>query len=183
MIAKTHTWLRSVWPNVWQHLAELFARPRVSVFMMRLATRVDPPLMRLSGGRLRLSFVIPVLLLHCTGARTGKPRTLPLLYVPGPCSAAAEDGSGGPERLLLIASNAGQDRHPAWYFNLLAEPQVGCVIDGIKRKYIAKLLTQEARSAAFHRASLIYPGYVRYAQRCEREIGVFELEIRDPVPS
>jgi len=135
--------------------------------MMRLATRVDPPLLRLSAGRLRLSFVIPVLLLHCTGARTGNQRTLPLLYVP----LAAQPGT-----LLLIASNAGQDQHPAWYFNLLAHPEVSCELDGKKRKYSAQLLGGEPRRVAFETAVCVYPGYGRYAQRCEREIGVFRLE-------
>ena len=164
------SFLRRLWSPCWQVLAGVFAQPRVSIFMMRLATRVDPPLMRLSGGRLRLSFVIPVLLLHCTGARSGKPRTVPLLYVP--LGAAADDA------LLLIASNAGQTNHPAWYFNLLAQPEVACEIGGHKRDYRACLLHGDARSHAFAQAVDLYPGYRRYAQRSVREIGVFRLEVR-----
>ena len=137
--------------------------------MMRLATRIDGPLMRLSAGRVRLSFVIPVLLLHCTGARSGKQRTLPLLYVP-----LAED----PDAVLLIASNAGQDRHPAWYYNLRAHPEVRCELGGEKRNYSAQLLEGEARRIGFETAVCLYPGYRRYAQRCEREIGVFRLELQ-----
>lgn len=167
--------LGSLWTICWQPLAAFFARPQVSVFMMRLATRIDPPLMRVSRGRLRLSFVIPVLLLHSIGARTGQVRTLPLLYVPV-LARVNESVSSAPDALLLIASNAGQDRHPAWYFNLRAQPNVSCSIAGQKRNYHARLLGGEERQRAFAAATQIYPGYQRYAQRCERQIGVFQLD-------
>src|ERR1700694_5331988 len=54
----------------------------------------------------------PLLLLTTTGARSGQRRTTPMMYVP--------DG----QRLLVIASNAGAPSHPAWYYNLVAHPQV-----------------------------------------------------------
>src|SRR5215217_4351451 len=54
----------------------------------------------------------PLLLLTTTGAKSGQPRTTPMMYVP--------DG----DRLLVIASNAGAPAHPDWYRNLLAHPQV-----------------------------------------------------------
>ena len=62
--------------------AYFIARPRVSRIALTLATIIDRPLMRLSGGRLRLSFVVPVTLLRCRGAKTGLVREVPLLYAP-----------------------------------------------------------------------------------------------------
>src|SRR5437588_9497363 len=54
----------------------------------------------------------PRLLLTTIDARSGKPRTTPMMYIP--------DG----DRLLVIASNAGAQRHPDWYRNLVAYPEV-----------------------------------------------------------
>jgi hypothetical protein len=91
--------------RLWRAFSRFVAIPRVSLLLMRLATRVDRPLMRKSGGRLRLSFVMPLVLLRCPGARTGIVREVPLLYVP--------DGTN----VVLIGSNGGQravDLYPGY---------------------------------------------------------------------
>ena len=75
------------------------------------AAPVDAPLMKATGGRVRLSFSMPVLVLISTGARTGQRRESPLAYF--------TDG----DDVVLIASNYGGTRHPGWYYNLVAHPQ------------------------------------------------------------
>jgi deazaflavin-dependent oxidoreductase (nitroreductase family) len=56
----------------------------------------------------------PLLLLTTTGARSGEARTTPLGYAP----------DGGPDRLVVFASNMGAGSAPAWYHNLVAHPDV-----------------------------------------------------------
>jgi len=62
----------------------------------------------------------PMLLLTTTGARTGQRRTTPMMYIP---DGEASDG-GLPDCLLVIPSNIGAPRHPDWYYNLVAHPDV-----------------------------------------------------------
>ena len=146
----------------------------ITLFFMGLATRVDKPLMKWSKGRIRLSFVIPVLLLHCTGARTGIERTLPLLYVPDTDQFGGDVRAGAD--ILLVASHGGQAHHPAWYFNLMAHRNIHCTLKGFTAAYEAKLLQGEQRAAAWQKAQRVYPGYDRYQARCDqREIPVFRL--------
>jgi len=80
----------------------------------RLMSRLNVSLWRISGGRLGARFLYgaPVMLLTTTGRKTGGPRTTPLLYL--------EDGAN----FVTVASKAGSARHPAWYWNLLAHPDV-----------------------------------------------------------
>ncbi|BBY83644.1 nitroreductase family deazaflavin-dependent oxidoreductase [Mycolicibacterium pulveris] len=85
----------------------------------RLIAPLDGPLMRLSGGRLNFAKgVLPLVVLRTTGARSGQPRDVPLGYF--------TDG----DDVILIASNYGQAKHPAWYHNLLKNPRCELFADG-----------------------------------------------------
>ena len=78
--------------------------------MVRLQQPADTALHRLTNGRATLSSLLsglPIAMLTTTGARTGMPRTLPVVAMP------ADNG------LIVIASNYGRPNHPAWYRNLL----------------------------------------------------------------
>jgi hypothetical protein len=98
---------------------ERFASSRAGGwFFVNVANRIDPPLLRLSRGRVSIAVGQPVLLLTTRGARTGQPRSTPLLY-----------GSDG-DRLVLVASKAGSPQHPAWYRNLKAHPEVEYIVRG-----------------------------------------------------
>ncbi|MEE4299740.1 MAG: nitroreductase/quinone reductase family protein [Pseudomonadales bacterium] len=143
--------------------ATFVARPRVSALALRLATVIDRPLMRWSGGRLRLSFVIPLVLLRVRGARSGALREVPLLCVP--------DG----DDLIVVASNGGRPREPAWAHNLRAHRDVEGLHDGRCRRYRAEELAGSARSDAWMKATAVYPGYDHYADRASRPIAVFRL--------
>ena len=154
-------------PNpIWRAFSRVIAVPWVSALAMRFATGVDRPLLRLSRGRLRLSFVIPCLLLRVRGAKTGILREVPLLYVP--------DG----EDVLLIGSGGGASQRPAWCANLEAHPEVETVRQGRVEPRRARKLTGAERADAWSLAMREYPGYAAYQARLEREIPVFRLRRR-----
>lgn len=148
---------------IWRAFSRLVSIPWISAALMRLATVVDRPLLRMSNGRLRLSFVIPCLLLRCVGARSGLLREIPLLYVP--------DG----EDYLLVGSGGGTELEPAWCANLRAQPLVETVCGGLIETRRAGLLAGAERDAAWLLADAVYPGYGRYRARVEREIPLFRL--------
>ena len=112
---------------------------------------------------MRLSFVVPVLLLRCRGARSGRVREVPLLYV--------LDG----DAVLLIASNGGQGQPPGWCYNLRAGPEVECVLAGHVYAYRAEEICGADYDPAWNRAVDLYPGYARYAERSGRPIPLFRL--------
>ena len=155
----------SLW---WRVASRFLAIKPVTLFFMHLATWVDRPLLKLSAGRWRLSFVVPVLLLRCRGARTGRLREVPLMFVP-------DDDAP-----LLIGSNGGRSRDPAWCHNLRHGPDVSCVVDGAERHFRAVELGQADRPRAWQSAVALYPGYARYAQRAQRTIPLFRLIPREP---
>jgi F420H(2)-dependent quinone reductase len=129
---------------------------------------LDRPILQLSRGRYSMSPGQPILLLVTTGARTGKPRATPLLYLP--------DGN----RLIVIASNGGRDRHPSWYYNLRANPSATVHVGGRVGAYIAHEAHGDERAALWRKAVGFFEGFAFYEQRTGRPIPVFVLT---PVPS
>lgn len=136
--------------------------PGASVFR-RTMHLIDRPLMRLTGGRVSFVAGYPSLLLTTTGARSGRPRTVPLLYV--------ERG----DALAIIGSRFGSDHHPGWYHNLRANPEATVEIKGERRAYTAREATDEERAEVWPRAVKMYPGYDKYASRAGRKIPVIIL--------
>ena len=78
---------------------------------------------------------------------------------------------------MIIASNFGQQRNPAWYYNLKANPQVTVTYEGQEREMLARELEGEEREKWFERGIEIYPGWVEYRERTatHRLIPVIEL--------
>jgi deazaflavin-dependent oxidoreductase (nitroreductase family) len=149
---------------LWRVFSRVVAFKPLTLFLLHLATWVDRPLMQLSGGRLRLSFVIPMVLVTCTGARSGHKRDVPLLCVPDAQS------------LLVIASNGGRKKLPAWCHNLRAIPQVNTLFGGREQTMRARELRGSEYSTAWLKAVDVYPGYATYQQRAGRRIPLFLLE-------
>ena len=141
--------------NIYERTLEKFARtPPGYWFVRNVAPRVDPPLLRISGGRFSSVYPAPVMLLTTTGAKSGLPRTLPLLYV-------AEGDS-----LILIASNYGRPGHPAWYRNLKADPEVEVLAGKHSGTYRASEITDPAeRETAWAKSVDQYAGYSDYEVR------------------
>jgi deazaflavin-dependent oxidoreductase (nitroreductase family) len=105
-----------------------------------------------------------LILLTTTGARSGRPHTTPVGYLPD-----------GGERVLVIASAGGSPRHPAWYHNLLAHPEVTVETGAFTYRARAVPLTGEERDAAFARAVESDPGWAAYQEKTSRTIPVVAL--------
>ena len=135
-------------------------------YLRKIAPRIDPPLLRLTGGRLSSVYPVPVMLLTTTGAKTGQPRTLPLLYVTDR------------DELMLIASNYGRTGHPAWYRNLVANPKVEVLAGKRSGTYTATEITDSAeRERCWALALDQYAGYGDYEVRAgDRTIPLVRLE-------
>lgn len=134
----------------------------------RLAHRLDRPLYRWTGGRHTLASLVsglPVVMLTTTGARSGQPRTVPLLGIP--------DG----DAVAVIASNFGQAHHPGWYHNLRAHPEAEISIAGVKRRVRAVPADGERRARIWEAGLRTYPGFAQYERRAShRQITVFVLD-------
>jgi deazaflavin-dependent oxidoreductase (nitroreductase family) len=133
-----------------------------------VAALVLPPIDGLFARRRRslTSFAtdFPLCYLTTTGRRTGEPRTVPLLHV--------SDG----DRIVLIASNWGRRKHPAWALNLDAKPEARVAVDGVERTYRSRRATPDERRRYWQHAVEFWPGYDGYRARAGREIRVFVLE-------
>ncbi len=99
------------------------------------------------------------------GRKTAQRRTT-ILTAP-----IVEDG-----RVVLVASFGGDDRHPAWYHNLRADPEVQVILRGTTRTLIARTATGPERVALWEKIVKIHAGYGRYQQRTDRQIPVVVLE-------
>ncbi len=126
-------------------------------------------LYKATGGRLGHS--VPgvdgkMLLLDHVGAKSGKLRTSPLLYVP--------DG----DDLLVIASKGGNPKHPGWFHNLLAHPDTFVQVGTERRAVHARVAHPEERERLWKLADAAYSGYADYRARTDREIPLVLLEPR-----
>jgi len=102
-------------------------------------------------------------LLTTTGRRSGKPHTVPLLYL--------RDG----DRLVIVASWGGRDRHPQWYLNLLADPAATVQVLGERWSVQAETVGANDRASWWPRILDAYDGYAVYESRTDREIPVVFL--------
>ena len=137
----------------------------------RVLHHVDRPFWRWSRGRWTFTGLVtglPMVVLTTTGARSGEPRSVPLLGLPDP---------GG---VVVIASSYGRPSHPAWYHNLRARPEARALVRGESCPVVAELLSGEDRARVWREALRVYPGFATYERRAaHRDIGVFLLR---PVP-
>lgn len=138
------------------------ARQRpVTWFLVNVGNKVDPVLMRISGGRLKTTFNAPTVLVTHIGARSGKQRMTPLAYF--------TDG----DDVILIASAGGAPKHPAWYRNVMANPEIELWAKGSGGRYRAREADGEERERLWKLATDYYPGFARYQERAtERRIPV-----------
>jgi len=105
----------------------------------------------------------PVLLLTSTGAKSGKHRTTPVMYLP--------DG----ERMVIFASLAGAPNNPAWYHNLLANPSASVEVGPETVEVDAVETSGEERERLFRRQAELYPQFAEYEQKTTRQIPVIAL--------
>jgi deazaflavin-dependent oxidoreductase (nitroreductase family) len=136
--------------------------------LFRGINSVHRSLVRASGGRVagRLGGM-PVVILETVGRKSGEPRRTML-------TAPVVDG----ETVVLVASYGGDSRHPAWYLNLTAQPDVVLERDGVATPMRARTATAEEKSALWPRIVASYRGYAGYQQRTDRDIPVVLLTPR-----
>lgn len=132
----------------------------------RALTPLDRAVKRRTNGRFGVvgPSGLPELLLTATGARSGLPRQVPLLYV--------ADG----DAYLVVASNWGQAHHPAWSANLLAHPDATVRVDGVEHAVRARLLVDAEKARVWPAVVATWPAYDTYAARSGRDMRVFRLE-------
>jgi deazaflavin-dependent oxidoreductase (nitroreductase family) len=116
------------------------------------------------GAKGHTFYGVPALLLTTRGRRSGVWRRTALYY--------GRDG----ERYLLVASNGGAARHPAWYLNLSAHPEVEVQVGAERFAARARPATAEEKPALWRTMATMFPQYDRYQAKAQREIPLVVLE-------
>jgi deazaflavin-dependent oxidoreductase (nitroreductase family) len=132
-------------------------------------TDVHTGVYKLTGGRLGQK--IPrgkgrMLLLEHVGAKSGKHRTIPLLYI--------DDG----DDVVIVASKGGSHKHPAWFHNLMANPATRVQIGSEKRDVVAHKAGRREKKRLWPQVVEKWPDYENYQERTEREIPLVILSPR-----
>lgn len=142
---------------------------RTTVFRRYLGPVLLPPaewlVGRLSGGRVQVSaLLVPSLVLHTVGAKSGEPRDAPLMYTP--------DGNGC---AIVAGTNFAGSRHPAWTANLLAHPDAAITVRGRRMPVRASVVPEAERDAVWARIEAQWPGYRNYERESGRTVRLFRL--------
>src|SRR4051794_22044950 len=115
-----------------------------------LIWKIDPIVMRLTRGRLGFGLLLPTALLETRGARTGEPRANAVIYF--------HDG----ERATIVASKLGLPKHPSWFHNLCANPDVKLGGEPFRASVVDSPAERERLWAL---ADQVFPGYAAYRER------------------
>jgi deazaflavin-dependent oxidoreductase (nitroreductase family) len=134
---------------------------------LRWVGKLNIPLYRLSGGRIGGKInEAPVLLLTTTGRKSGQARTAPVVYL--------TEGAN----VVVIGSNAGHNRAPAWSLNLKANPDAEVEVGRERRRVRARVAAGDERADLWRRHNEQYSGFDEYEARTDRDIALFVLEPR-----
>jgi deazaflavin-dependent oxidoreductase (nitroreductase family) len=144
--------------QLWWHptIKKLLATRPVMWIIPKTLHHLDELTYRMSDGKYTAASILsglPIVTLTTTGAKSGKPRTVPLLGFP--------DG----ERLMFVASNWGQERNPSWYYNLRANPEATISIGGQDEKYNSYEATGAERELYWKQAVDTLASYAAYEHR------------------
>jgi deazaflavin-dependent oxidoreductase (nitroreductase family) len=135
-----------------------------TAFAKVVSTRVDPLMLRLSGGRFSTGIGFPIVLLTVPGRKSGVERTVPLVYF-----TQGKD-------VILIASTFGRSENPAWYLNLVAAGEATLTGGGAVGRYSVREIEGDERDRLYRLAEGLYEGYGIYKERAgERVIPVLAL--------
>lgn len=155
---------KSLWPRFLLWIAG--TRPG-RLAALHLYSPVDRLVYRLTGGKRGLNSKKVTLLLTTTGRRSGQPRSVPVLYL--------RDG----DRFWVMGSNYAKEGHPAWSYNLLANPEALVRIGETEQRVRARLAAAEEKEAMWPRLTAFYPGWNLYRQITDRDFRLFCLEPLD----
>ncbi|MBL6981837.1 MAG: nitroreductase family deazaflavin-dependent oxidoreductase [Anaerolineales bacterium] len=139
-------------PSKTQEAVLKFATSKPGVWLFsRVAHYCDSAVLRLTKNRHSLSSILTgkrAIIATCIGAKSGVTRRVPLLAVINP------------DNVILVASNWGQAKHPAWYHNMKANPEVQLMIDNQEMAYSAQeVINEREYNLYWNQAVLMYPGY------------------------
>ncbi len=135
--------------------------------VLKATGKLNIPIYRLTGGRVFGSLDgNPILLLTTTGRKSGQPRTAPVIYLP-------ED-----DRLIVIGSNAGNLRAPAWALNLEANPDAEVEVGRDRRPVRARVASGDERAELWRNFTARYSGFDDYEAKVTRDVRLFVLEPR-----
>jgi deazaflavin-dependent oxidoreductase (nitroreductase family) len=156
-------------PNRLQRLAQRLAAARPLAWLAaRILHRLDKAHLRAGGERRPFAEYlvgVPVIMLTTTGAKSGLPRTMPLLALPAD------------ERIIIFGTNFGQGHHPAWVHNLRANPRATVTYRGQIAPYVARDATGEERAWAMETARRVYVVAATYLRRASaRRVPIIVLE-------
>jgi len=133
----------------------------------RLITSLHEGVFRATRGALFGEILgMPAVMVTVTGARSGKPRTVVLT------TPVSDD-----TRVLLVASNGGSDRHPSWFHNLRANPEVSVMREGRTEAMRAHVVPDAERPELWAEVVRRYPGYAAYQQKTARPIPLVWLYV------
>ena len=162
-------------PNAFQRFLHRFLMLQlVSAFLARVLHHADNFALRSSRGRWTFASLVglPIIQLTTTGAKSGQPRTVPLVGL--------LDG----DKIVLFGSNFGQVQHPGWVYNLKANPECQVRYNGTTQSYKARFTTGQERETYWQLGLSYYGGYEKYKTRAgEREIAVIVLEPKNKILS
>ena len=132
------------------------------------STKGHVAVFRLTGGRVgATAYGAPVLLLHHKGAKSGKERVAPLLYMP--------DG----DRMVIVASKGGYTKHPGWFHNLMAHPDTDVELPREGKVAVrARKAPPQEREELWPRLLEVWPAWEDYQARTSRRIPVIVLDPR-----
>jgi deazaflavin-dependent oxidoreductase (nitroreductase family) len=138
---------------LYRALVRFSASPVGNLFSRHIMWKLDPVVQRLTKGRVRLGGPLPTALLETRGAKTGQPRSNAVIYF--------HDG----DRVTLIPSRLGDPRHPGWFYNARANPDV--VLGG--EPFRAEVIEDEAeRARLWALADSVFPVYASYRERAAK---------------
>jgi deazaflavin-dependent oxidoreductase (nitroreductase family) len=139
---------------------------RVGNFAVQWMAGANTLAFRLSRGRAAAQVPggAPICLVTTTGRRTGRRRTVPLLYLP------YRD-----DQIVVVASYGGMSAHPAWYLNLRANPRATVEVGGERFEMATRLATAAERSELWPTLAAVYPRFEAYQRRTTRVIEVLIL--------
>lgn len=138
-----------------------FARP-----ILKFYTKMNVAVYKLSKGKLWGNFPggYPICVLSSKGAKSGQWREVALIHLPYH------------EKELLVASQGGMDKNPAWYYNVNANPEVKILVKGVERTMQARRVSDEEKAELWPHLLSLYPDFDEYQARTDRNIPVFMCE-------
>jgi len=135
--------------------------------ILKLFAALNASVYRMTGGRIMGKMgASDICVVRMQGARSGRWRDVPLMYVP--------NGDG----VILVASLGGAPKNPMWYYNLVAHPDIEVQVKENTLRLRARLASSEEKAQVWPRCVAAYPSYETYQKRTTRDIPVFICEPR-----